>query len=182
MGEDKRAALPRRVPHDGGPRIPHDSSFPPDPAQRPGPGPGAAALLAQLRSEAGTAVDQEAGPADAQAEPGYRGAFDPVRPAAASPRPRVCEDVPRPAVRARPSRPATWTQPSWPAVLATTARLWLARHMHRPGRGLRLACLTVLILAINTAAGLVAAQQDLLGTYSGSQVSARAPAPSPATT
>lgn len=120
-------------------------------------------------------MDQEAGPAGAQAEPGYRGAFEPVRPAAASPRPRVCEDAPRPAVRARPSRPVTWTQPSWPAVLATTARLWLARHVHRPGRGLRLACLTVLTLAIATAAGLFAAQQDLLGTSSGSQVSGGAP-------
>src|SRR5262249_25128278 len=47
--------------------------------------------------------------------------------------------------------------------------------MHRPGRGLRLACLTVLILAITTAAGLFAAQQDLLGTSSGSQVSGGAP-------
>ena len=56
--------------------------------------------------------------------------------------------------------------PSWPEVLATTARLWLARHVHRPGRGLRLAWLTVLILAITTAAGLVAARQDLVGASS----------------
>src|SRR5262249_59300930 len=109
MGEDKRAALPRGVPHDGGPRIPHDSRFPPDPAQRPRPGPGAAALLAQLRSEAGTPVDQEAGPAGAQAEPGYRGAFEPGRPAAASPPPPGCQDAPRPAAPAPPAPPRTRT-------------------------------------------------------------------------
>jgi hypothetical protein len=48
-------------------------------------------------------------------------------------------------------------------------RLWLARHVHHPGRGPRLAWLTALILAVTTAAGLAAARQDLVGAPSVSQ-------------
>ena len=106
MDEDKRTALPRRVPHAGGPRIPHGSPpLPPEPLRRPRPGPGVAARLAQLRSEAGTPMGQEAGTAGGQAEPGYRSAFEPVRPASASLRPRVRQDTSRPAVQAPPSWP-----------------------------------------------------------------------------
>src|SRR5262249_6349181 len=48
MGEDKRAVLPHRVPHAGGPKIPHGPHLPSEPADRPSPGSGAAALLEQL--------------------------------------------------------------------------------------------------------------------------------------
>src|SRR5262249_57362395 len=80
----------------------------------------------------------------------------------------------RSAAWTQPSRPAAWTQPSWPAVLATTVRLWLARHAHRPGRGLRSAWLTALILAVAAAVGLAVARQDLVGASSGSQLRAGA--------
>jgi len=49
-------------------------------------------------------------------------------------------------------------------------RLWLARHAHRPGRGLRSAWLTALILAVAAAVGLAVARQDLVGASSGSQL------------
>src|SRR5262249_57605290 len=87
MGEDKRAVLPHRVPHAGGPKIPHGSRLPSEPAHQPSPGPGAAALLAQLRSAAGAPVSRGA---DA---PGGRGADAPVsREAGAAGRPPRASD------------------------------------------------------------------------------------------